>query len=387
MPAKKSANGARKYAVLGCGLVGNLIARDLAGDRDAEVHVFDVSEANLGRVAKTPRITATKADLSDPDAIRAAIADADCVVGAVPGRLGFAMLRTVIEAGKPVADISFSPEDPLMLDARAKETGVTAVVDCGVSPGLSGLAIGRAAARLDTIQDAVIYVGGLPTVRHWPYEYRSVFSPTDVIEEYTRPARMIVGGELVVKPALSDVELLDFPGVGTLEAFNTDGLRTLITTIRAVNMKEKTMRYPGHAEKMRLLRDTGFFSDDPVDVDGTTVVPRQLAEKLLFRMWNRPANEPELTVMRIIVRGSRTSSMAQLTFDLIDRTDANGNTSMARTTGFPCAIMARMLANHTYVDPGVRPPELFGGNQQIYDHLIRELKKRDVDLIEQEQMV
>jgi saccharopine dehydrogenase-like NADP-dependent oxidoreductase len=387
MPSRKSSTESTRYAVLGCGLVGSVIARDLAGDRDADVRVFDYSDDNLARIARVPRITATKADLSNPAAIREAIADADCVVGAIPGRLGFAMLRTAIESGKPVSDICFSPEDPLTLDGLAREKGVTAVVDCGVSPGLSNLAIGRAAARLDSIEDAVIYVGGLPAVRHWPFEYRSVFSPTDVIEEYTRPARMIVGGSLVVKPALSDVEPIDFPGVGTLEAFNTDGLRTLLVTVRASNMREKTMRYPGHAEKMRMLRDSGFFGEEPIDVDGSKIVPRALAEKLLFHSWKRPLNEPELTVLRIVVRGSRSSSVAQLTFDLIDHTDADGQTSMARTTGFPCAIMARMLAKHEYVDPGVRPPELFAANQPVYEQLLRELKKRDVDLVEQEQMV
>jgi saccharopine dehydrogenase-like NADP-dependent oxidoreductase len=387
MPAKKSHGSTIRYAVLGGGLVGSVIARDLANDRDADVKVFDVSDENLARFARVPRITTKKADLSDQSVIRESIADADCVVGAIPGRYGYAMLRTVIESGKPLSDICFAPEDPLTLDGLAREKGVTAVVDCGVSPGLSNLAIGRAAARLDSIEDAVIYVGGLPAVRHWPFEYRSVFSPTDVIEEYTRPARMIVGGALVVKPALSDVEPMDFPGVGTLEAFNTDGLRTLISTVRASNMREKTMRYPGHAERMRMLRDVGFLGDDPVEIDGVKVVPRALAEKLLFHLWKRPADEPELTVLRIIVRGSRTSSIAQLTFDLIDRTDATGQTSMARTTGFPCAIMARMLAKHEYVDPGVRPPELFAANQAVYEQLLRELKKRDVDLVEQEQMV
>lgn len=371
----------KRAVVLGCGLVGSVIIRDLASDHDLGVIAVDFSEDNLAKLGDLTHVEKRRADLSDQSAISSVIADADVVVGAIPGRLGFAMLRTVIEARKPISDISFFPEEALDLDELAREHGVTAVVDCGVSPGLSNLAIGRAASRLNEIDEAVIYVGGLPVERHWPYEYRSVFSPTDVIEEYTRPARLVENGEVVVREALSEVELLDFKGVGTLEAFNTDGLRSVIRTIRGRNMKEKTMRYPGHADRMRMLRETGFFSDEPVSVGGVSVVPRALTEKLLFAKWRKPADERELTVLRVIVEGSARDGGARtrFTYDLLDFTDpVTGNTSMARTTGFPCAIMARMLARGEYADPGVKPPELFGGNDAVYAHLVSELSKRGV---------
>ena len=131
------------------------------------------------------------ADLSRPAEIAAAVREADAVVGALPGRLGFAMLEAVIAAGKPIADISFSPEDLLSLDAFARERGVTAVVDCGVSPGISNLAVGRAAAALDEVDEVTILVGGLPADPRRPFGYAIVFSATDVIEEYTRPARVV----------------------------------------------------------------------------------------------------------------------------------------------------------------------------------------------------
>jgi lysine 6-dehydrogenase len=371
----------KTIVVLGCGLVGSVIIRDLATDRDLGIVAVDFSEDNLARLGDLTHVEKRRADLSDQNAIKSVIADADVVVGAIPGRLGFAMLRTVIEAGKPISDISFFPEEALDLDALAKQHGVTAVVDCGVSPGLSNLAIGRAAARLSEVDNAVIYVGGLPVERHWPFEYRSVFSPTDVIEEYTRPARLVENGRVVIREALSEVELLDFKGVGTLEAFNTDGLRSVIRTIPGRNMKEKTMRYPGHVDRMRMLRETGFFSDEPVNVGGTSIVPRALTEKLLFEKWRKPAEERELTVLRVVVEGPAKEGGAQkrFTYDLLDFTDAaTGNTSMARTTGFPCAIMARMLARGEYRDAGVQPPENFGGNDKVYEHMIAELRKRGV---------
>ena len=374
----------KKVVVLGCGLVGGVMVRDLAADKELNVVSVDVSQSNLDRLRDLPHVETRQADLSDQNAIRKVIADADVVVGAVPGRMGYAMLRTVIEAKKPISDISFFPEDAMTLDALAKEHGVTAVVDCGVSPGLSNLAIGRAVSQLKEVDDVVIYVGGLPTVRHWPYEYRSVFSPTDVIEEYTRPARLVENGQVVVKEALSEVELLDFAGVGTLEAFNTDGLRSVLTTVDGRNMKEKTMRYPGHVERMRMLRETGFFSDDAIDIGGQKVVPRQLTEKLLFEKWRKPADEEELTVLRVVVEGKdEKGARRRFSYDLLDRTDrTTGNTSMARTTGFPCAIMARLIARGDFQRPGVLPPELFGGDAKVYGALIDELKKRNVSMSE-----
>lgn len=375
-----------RIAVLGCGLVGKVMVRDLATDPELRVVVHDVSEANLKEVSSLPAVETRRADLSSSAAIRDAVKDADAVVGAVPGVLGYSMLQTVIEAGKSIADISFAPEDSLQLDDLARRNGVTAVVDCGVSPGLSNLAIGRAAARLDEIDSAVIFVGGLPRIRLWPYEYRSVFSPTDVIEEYTRPARLVEAGRQVVKEALSEVELIDFPGVGTLEAFNTDGLRSLLSTVPARSMKEKTLRYPGHVDRMRMLRETGFFSSRPVSVDGVEVVPRRLTEKLLFALWRRPPDEEELTVMRVVAEGNQGGRRRRITFDLLDRTDlSSGTTSMARTTGYPCAIVARMLARGELNDPGVRPPELLARNEPIVRRILDELRRRGVLLKETEE--
>src|ERR1043165_1193082 len=238
---------AKKITVLGCGVVGATMARDLAGDDSLDVTVADVSEANLRRVASTPRLRTMQADLGTSEQVRKAIGEADVVVGAMPSALGLMVLRTVIESGKSYADISFMAEDATQLDELAKQRGVTAVVDCGVAPGLANMIIGRCAARMKRVESVVYYVGGLPKRRTWPYQYKAPFSPLDVVEEYTRPARLHENGRLVTKPALSEIELIDFEPVGTLEAFNTDGLRSLLNTIDASNMKEKTLRWPGHA--------------------------------------------------------------------------------------------------------------------------------------------
>jgi lysine 6-dehydrogenase len=369
------------FVVLGGGLVGRVMALDLARDKDTRVTVADRDELLLTRLAGE-RLATRTLDLSDRGAIRAAIADADVVVGAAPGHLGFSVLRTVIEADKPFADISFMPEDALELDALAKQHGVTAVVDCGVAPGLSNFLCGRAAALLDHAERMLILVGGLPKRRVWPYEYRIVFSAVDVIEEYTRPARWVEQGQLVVKPALTDAELVDLPRVGTVEAFNTDGLRTLAKTLKAPFMKEKTLRFPGHIEKMRVLRESGFFSHEPITLpDGQRVRPFDVTTQLLFDAWRMPEGDEDLTVMRVEVEGTLGGARRTYTWDLYDEYDPRTRyTSMARTTGFPCAIFARLLVSGALRRPGVLPPELLGNDEQLFATMIEGLRQRGVEL-------
>jgi saccharopine dehydrogenase-like NADP-dependent oxidoreductase len=374
-----------RVTVLGAGLVGSLISWTLAAD-GWEVLVCDRSEDALGALVGLPRVATARLDLGQGASIAAAVASADVVVGAVPGFLGHAMLKTVIDAGKPVADISFAPEDPFALDGLAKERGVPAIVDCGVSPGLSNLACGRAAGRLDVVDSIVISVGGLPFRRVPPWEYRIVFSATDVIEEYTRPARLVEDGRIVTKPALSEVTRFDLPGVGTLEAFLTDGLRTVLSTVKARNLREQTLRWPGHAEKMRLLRDTGFLRDEPVAAGGTHVAPRAVAEALLFALWKRPEGEEEFTVLNVESRGSRAGRPVRLVHDLFDRTDVKtGATSMARTTGFPCVIAAQLLASRSLRKPGVFPLELLGARPELFAAFVEGLAARGVAFSETEE--
>jgi lysine 6-dehydrogenase len=374
----------KRIAVLGCGLVGAAIARELARETDLEVTVADANAEALRRVKAQAPVAVAQVDLSRPTEISVVVREADAVVGALPGRLGFAMLETVLGAGKPIADISFSPEDPLSLDALARERGVTAVVDCGVSPGLSNLAVGRAAAVLDEVDDVTILVGGLPVDRRRPFGYAIVFSATDVIEEYTRPARVVEDGRVVTREALSEVETIDVPGVGTLEAFLTDGLRTLLSTVRARFMKEKTLRYPGHADAMRALRASGFFETRAVDAGGVSVSPRTVTENLLSRAWRLSEGEEEFTVLRVAVSGrSRNGVRRRYAFELLDRTNReSGMTSMARTTGFPCATAAAMLARGLYRNPGVRPPEFLAREPDVSALFLEALRARGLDFRE-----
>jgi lysine 6-dehydrogenase len=230
--------------VLGGGRVGGAIVRDLAAEEDYSVLVVDVDPVRVERLTEVGA-DGVIADLSTPKNVAKAVADADLVVGAVPGFLGFQTVKQVLEEGRPIVDISFFPEDAFGLEKLAREAGVPCLFDCGIAPGLGNLVLGRLEAELDECVSFHCFVGGLPVERTWPWEYKALFSPGDVIEEYMRPARMRRGGVELTKPALTDVELVHFPGLGSLEAFNTDGLRSLLRTSKTPNMVEKTLRYPG----------------------------------------------------------------------------------------------------------------------------------------------
>jgi lysine 6-dehydrogenase len=294
--------------------------------------------------------------------------------------MGYTTLKSVLEAGRHVVDISFFEEDAFELDEIARANGCIAVVDCGVAPGCSNLLLGRHAARMDEVTRFWCAVGGLPVVRTWPYEYKAPFSPIDVIAEYTRPARFRRAGTDVTLPALSEVEHIDIPGVGTLEAFNTDGLRTLLRTTPVADMVEKTLRYPGHAERMRMLRDSGFFAEAAVPVSGGAVVrPLDVTARLLFDAWSYADGEADLTVMRVIIEG-RTGGVAEThTYDLLDRYDAvSGVSSMARTTGYTCTAAVRLVARGLFTEPGITPPELLGRDERCAEFMLDDLARHDV---------
>jgi saccharopine dehydrogenase-like NADP-dependent oxidoreductase len=364
--------------VLGGGKVGSAMVMDLAA-QGARVTVADASPATLEALAARYGAATVRADLDDPAEVTRLARGYDVVLGALPSRMGLATLRAVIEAGSSYVDISFMPEDPLELDALARERGVTAIVDCGVGPGTSNVLVGYAASRLEVCESIAIYVGGLPVVRSWPFEYKAAFAPHDVIEEYTRPSRIVEHGQVVVREALSEPELMDFPGVGTLEAFNTDGLRSLARTMRAPFMKEKTLRYPGHIALMRVLRDMGLFSSEPIDVGGARVAPRALAEQRLFPRWAYDEGEEDLTVMRVVVEGREGGAPRRYTWDLYDRYDrATGLRSMARTTAFPATIVASLVARGVFRRPGVHPPEVLGAVPGLCETLLQELARRGV---------
>ena len=367
-----------KILILGAGLVGRPMALDLFRDNTYEVAIADISKQTLGQI-REKELHKIQADLSQENELRALLSDYELIVNAVPGSLGFNTLKWCIEAGKDVVDIAFYPEDPFDLSELAKEKNVRVICDMGVAPGMSNMLAGFAAAQLDEVMKIDIYVGGLPKVRTKPWEYKAVFSPADVIEEYTRPARLVEHGQIVTKPPLTEPELLEFDDIGTLEAFNSDGLRSLMFTLKAQQMREKTLRYPGYAEKISLLAENGFFNTEKTEIGGAMVSPLEMTSKLLFDQWKLQPGETDITVMRIIVEGSKSGEQLRYTFDLKDEYDPEtGIHSMARTTGYTATMAARMLAEGLYKTTGITVPEYLGKDEKIVRFILDGLEQRNI---------
>ncbi|MBT4331658.1 MAG: NAD(P)-binding domain-containing protein [Candidatus Cloacimonetes bacterium] len=368
-----------KIVVLGAGMVGRAIAIDLAKKHD--VISTDINKKNLEKLVSISNIQTIKSDLSKSENIKDLIKDADLVISAVPGFMGFETLKTIIESGKDVVDIAFFPEDALQLDALAKEHNVTAIMDCGVAPGMSNAILGYHNTKM-IVENFEFYVGGLPVKRTLPFQYKAPFSPIDVIEEYIRPARFVIDGEIVIKPALSDTELIEFEKVGTLEAFNTDGLRSLIHTMNIPNMKEKTLRYPGYIDQIKLMRDYGFFQTEKVEIDGKRISPINLTSHLLISKWKLADDEPEFTVMKIIIDGIENNKKVNYTYELYDKFDAETRTSsMARTTGYSCTSAVELVLNGDYTEKGLFPPEFVGAKNDCLEKMLAYQKDRNINYI------
>ncbi|MCI0712029.1 MAG: saccharopine dehydrogenase NADP-binding domain-containing protein [Chloroflexi bacterium] len=370
-----------KVVVLGAGLVGAPMAIDLNHDEEFEVTVVDYSADALNNVkAKCPELSIIQQDLSNSEDVTGLVSGYDLVINAVPGFMGFETAKAIINAGKNSTCIAFYEEDPFALDELAKAHNVTMIMDCGICPGMSNALIMDVARRLDSVESIVIYVGGLPEIREWPSEYKAVFSPIDVIEEYIHPARYIENGRQVVRPAMSDPELIFFPKIGTLEAFNTDGLRTLAQTVDAPNMKEKTLRYPGHIEKMTVLRELGFFSkDESIEIKGMKVSPLEVTAQILFPNWKLKPGEADITIFQLIIEGEKDGQKLRYTIDMFDRYCPDTDViSMARTTGYTATLALRMIAEGLYTHKGISPPEYMGKYPECMTFLRKGLAERGI---------
>lgn len=368
----------KQIVVLGSGMVGSAMALDMASQHS--VLVADKNEENLQKLKKkNVNIKISQLDVTNENELAKILKPADLVICAVPGFLGFQTMEKIIKNKKNVVDISFFPENALELNELAIENGVTAVVDCGVAPGMGNIILGHY-DKLFQIENFTCMVGGLPEEKKWPFYYKAPFSPVDVIEEYTRPARFVENGFLITREALSDVELINFDEVGSLEAFNSDGLRSLIFTMPHIkNMKEKTLRYPGHVEYIQVLKKTGFFDSKPVEIDGNKIKPIDFTSKILFGEWKLGEKEKELTIMEIAMEGRSEERSKKVIYRLLDRFDeVTGISSMARTTGYTATAVANFMLNGHLNQLGILPPELVGRVNGCLQYVLTYLSERGV---------
>ncbi len=368
-----------KVIVLGAGMIGRVMAVDLA--RDFDVTCADINHAALHSLQQQHGIKTILCDFNHAHEITQLIRTFDLVIGAVPGYLGFGVLKTVIETEKNLVDISFFPEDAFLLDGRAVEKNVLAVIDCGIAPGYCNMVAGHYSSLMK-IESYECLVGGLPCHPQPPFYYKAPFSPADVIEEYLRPVRMKQSGQIIVKEALSDCESVYFPEYGTFEAFNTDGLRTLLHTLPEIKeMKEKTLRYPGHASLMDTLRKAGFFGEEKIQIDDRLVSPRVVTTALLARQWQYQAGEEDFTLMSVTLQGEEEGQRKQIICTLYDRYHhPTATMSMARTTAYTATAVVRLIALQKINGKGICPPEFIGKQPACFKFVTDYLMEKGISI-------
>jgi len=375
-----------RVLVLGCGKIGSVIARDLAETAaSTEITIADKHRReakNVGAALSKENVSQIQIDVADYCRLVRIMKRFDLVVGALPGGVGYQAAKACIDAKVNMVDVSYMPQNPLELNADAVEAGLIIVPDCGVAPGLSNMLVGHSVSKLDQIESVHIMVGGLPQEPVPPLNYTITWSVDDLIDEYTRKVTIVENGKIVEVEALSGLESIEFPHVGKLEAFYTDGLRTLIHTLKvAKSMWEKTVRYPGHVEKIRLLKDLGLFDEESIEVEKLRVSPRKVTIKLLEKKLCRPEIK-DVLAMKVETVGIKENSKRVYAYYLLDYYDEkHGIAAMARTTAYTASIVAQLLIQKVIRGKGVIPPESVVAEEEIFNKILAELKKRQIKIV------
>ena len=336
---------------LGTGLVGSYVVRYLS-ERGHLIHAYDLDPS---RVEGLRNVNTHGVDqnfsVEDISSTEGSLA-----LNMLPGRIGSAWTRALSERFPTIIDLSFSEITPNTSFLEADKIGTRILWDVGIAPGLSNMLASYAVRKMGHLSSLKIYVGGNPTEPIGEWKYMAPFSPTDVLEEYTRPARILKNGLLDVVPAITDRHIIEVPGYGRMEGFLTDGLRSLIETLPCSDMYEYTVRWPGHIQ--RFLDEVGDGSFD---------------QEAVIKAWEHDDETPEFTWLMVQAVSEEGEVMA---WNLIDEGGKDGH-SMARTTGLVTAICTEILIeNEDVVPPGVHPPEALP--DYAVSRIITEMKSHGV---------
>ncbi|MBI5367850.1 MAG: saccharopine dehydrogenase NADP-binding domain-containing protein [Planctomycetes bacterium] len=379
-----------RCAVLGAGLMGRAAVWDLARSPGVErVLVADADGARARAVAQAAgagRAVAATLDVRKPAAATRLLRGWDVAISAVPYLFNLGLARAALAAGAHFCDLGGNDAivaAELALDREARRRGLSLVPDCGLAPGMVALVVTAGMARLDRTRSVRIRVGGLPQKPRGPLDYQLVFSVHGLINEYVEPVRTLRGGKLVVVPPLTEVEALTFPPpFGKLEAFYTSGgTSTLPESLRGRvrDLDYKTIRYPGHCAKVRVLLDLGLTSWDEIEVEGKLVSPRGLLSALLMKVL--PSGEPDAVLMRTVLEGVKDGRGRRVEYEMIDLADRKtGLTAMMRTTAFPISVVAQMLASGRVTARGALPQEACLPAEEFLGELARrgiEIRRRE----------
>lgn len=376
-----------RYLLLGAGQQGAAIAWDLLRlvDDTAALTVVDRDAPSLARLqdrfGQDPRLATHCGDVEDALMLAPLVADADVVISAVNYWLNDELTALAIAHKAHFLDLGGNNDivaRQLARDEQARLAGVTVVPDTGLAPGLAGILGWHLARSLDPCEAVRLRVGGLPQQPQPPLNYQLVFSVQGLINEYIEDCLVIRDGEVRAVPGLSELETLVFPPpFGELEAFQTSGgTSTLPQSLlgHARNLDYKTIRYRGHCEQIRLLRDLGLTASEPIELDGAWVAPRSLLARRLEALLPHEGDDVVLLLAEAegYVAGAGAPRAVRHSIRIIDRNDpATGLSAMARMTGFPAAIIARMLASGEVAAPGAIPQEIIIPAERMLEELAR----------------
>ena len=362
-------------AVIGTGMVGRLIAVELS--KKYQVCAIDNDANNLSKLTKyNNRIVTKKIDIRNEPFLDS-LEDAEIVINCVPGFMGFETSKKILEK-KTCVDISFMPEDCNELNTTSEKAKTALYPDAGVAPGLSNIIVGNLITK-QKVDEIKIMVGGLPIEKNPPWNYKAPFSPIDVIEEYTRPARIKKNGTIETVEPLTGLINFEFENVGKLEAFLTDGLRTLLTTELTKDIStllEYTIRYPGHSKRISNLIEDGKLNDTVKTINGKLTSQREITCKELFKEWKLTENDKEFTLLVITAKTKEGEEISCIVYDEW----RDGWSSMSRTTGLTACAITNLIIDKKLTKIGVVTPEDLGTNQAFFDYIINYLKERKITI-------
>jgi len=376
-----------KILVIGCGNIGFVAARDLAENLPStEVVLADVDKVRVSEAAfriNRQNVSWIRLDASNKTELTSTLKGFDLAVGALPGSMGYQVCKAAIAAKTDLVDVSYMPEDVMTLNKEASRAGVSLLPDYGMSPGLGNILAGHAISKLDSVESVHMLNGGLPEKPLPPLGYVITWSVNDLIDMYNRKVNIVKSGKTVQVEPLSGLEEIEFPGVGRLEAFYTDGLRTLLYTVKdCKDMWEKTLRYPGHVEKIKLLKTLGFFQEKPVQIGEIAVSPKEVTARL-FEKGLKKKDMPDIVVMCIQVTGKQNGKPVMFSYYVFESVDKKLHvTAMARTTAYTTSAATQLVARGMVAEKGVIPPETLGMNERLCEEFMHIMKAHKVTATE-----
>lgn len=372
--------------VPGCGMMGRAIAYDLSlfsgfetiiiGDKDIQTR--DSAKEFL----KGTNVDVIPVNVDKSNQIKEHFQKVDVVISAVPYRFNFKLAKMAIETNAHFVDLggnNMIVENERSLFSKAKKNEVTIIPDSGLAPGLVSIITRDIVDHMDTVDSVKLRVGGLPRHPQPPLNYQIVFSPYGLINEYVEDVIILDHGKILEKKSMTDVESLKFPEpFGTMEAFLTSGgCSTLPFTYKDIikYLDYKTIRCPGHCEKIKTFLDLGFADETKMNIKGHAIAPRDVFVSLLIK--NVSIIGEDVVLLKVLSQGTKNGKKRSRDYLMIDYYDTQHDISaMMRTTGYSVAITAQMIENGTIQERGVFCPEEI----ILPTPFFTELKKRNITL-------